>query len=154
MADIVISDIIQSGADTVKVYKKVVSADPVATTVTFAATDLIGYLQSIDGMGASKEVSEFNLYHKKDAIKQTKSSTLNDINFTEALTSTQLTAIRGAYNENDLVVVGMFSEDGDLVYGGLGSISEWGLTLPENDVAQVTYTMAMSRDDVTCAEPA
>lgn len=147
-----ITDIIDSGADTCKVYHKVVTEDPGSTAVAFTATDIVAYLQDIDGMGASKEVAEFRLYHKADSVKSVKGSTLNDVNFTEALTSAALTAMKSAYNNSSYIVTGIFSKDGDFLYGAFGQISQWGLTLPDNDVAQLTYTMSVSKE-VTCTQP-
>lgn len=153
MANIDITQVIESGADTCKVYHKVVTQDPGSTAVAFAATDLVTYLQSIDGMGASKEVATYRLYHKKDEVKTNKGSNVNDVNFTEALTDDALTAMRTAYENNSYLVTGIFSKGGDLLYGCFGQISQWGMTLPDNDVAQLTYTMSISNDSVTCTEP-
>ena len=147
-----ITDIIDSGADTTKVYHKVVADDPGSTAVAFAATDIVAYLQAIDGIGASKEVAEYRLYHKADSVKTNKGSNNNDINFTEALTSDALTAMKNAYDNDSYIVTGIFDEEGTFIYGAFGQITNWGLTLPDNDVAQLTYTMSVSKL-VTCTAP-
>ena len=154
MAEIDITKVLESGSDTCQVYHKIVTEDPGSSTVAFSDTDLVTYLQSIDGMGASKEVATYRLYHKKDEVKTNKGSNANDVNFTEALTDDALTAMRQAYDNNSYLVTGIFSKDGDLLYGCFGQISQWGMTLPDNDVAQLTYTMSISNDNVTCTEPA
>lgn len=147
-----ITDIIDSGADTTKVYHKVVTEDPGSTAVAFAATDIVAYLQDISGMGAQRETSEYRLYHRQDAVKAIKGSTLNDISFTEALTTDALTAMKTAYTNKSYIVTGIFTKDGDLLLGLFGQISQWGMELPDNDVAKLTYTMSVSKE-VTCTEP-
>lgn len=153
MANIDITKVIESGADTVQVYKKVVTEDPGSTAVAFTATDLISYLQGIDGMGASKEVATYRLYHKKDEVKNTKGSNINDINFTEVLTKDGLDAMKGIYDANSYIVSAAFDKAGNQLFGYFGQISQWGMTLPDNDVATLTYTMSVSSEGVTCTEP-
>lgn len=153
MATIDITKVIESGADTVQVYHKIVESDPGSSAVSFTASDLVAYLQSIDGMGASKEVATYRLFHKKDEVKTNKGSKANDLNITEALTKDALDEMREAYKNNKYLVTAMFSKDGDLLYGCFGQISSWGLTLPDNDVATLTYTMSVSSDDVNCTQP-
>ena len=153
MANIDITKVIESGADTVQVYKKVVTEDPGSTAVAFAATDLISYLQGIDGMGASKEVATYRLFHKKDEVKNTKGSNINDVNFTEALTKDALDTMRGIYDANSYLVSAAFDKAGNQLFGYFGQISQWGMTLPDNDVATLTYTMSVSSDGVTATQP-
>lgn len=154
MADIDITKVIESGADTVQVYHKVVTQDPGTSTVAFSDTDLVTYLQGIDGMGASKEVATYRLFHKKDEVKNTKGSNINDVNFTEALTKDALDAMKEIYDDNSYLVSAAFDKDGNQLFGYFGQISQWGMTLPDNDVATLTYTMSISSDTVTCTEPA
>ena len=153
MAEIDITKVIESGADTVQVYHKVVTQDPGTSTVALSDTDLVTYLQGIDGMGASKEVATYRLFHKKDEVKNTKGSNINDVNFTEALTKDALDAMKEIYDDNSYLVSAAFDKDGNQLFGYFGQISQWGMTLPDNDVAQLTYTMSISNDSVTCTEP-
>ena len=154
MADIDITKVIESGADTVQVYHKVVTQDPGTSTVALSDTDLVTYLQGIDGMGASKEVATYRLFHKKDEVKNTKGSNINDVNFTEALTKDALDAMKEIYDDNSYLVSAAFDKDGNQLFGYFGQISQWGMTLPDNDVATLTYTMSISSDTVTCTQPA
>lgn len=154
MAEIDITKIIESGADTVQVYHKVVTQDPGTSTVALSDTDLVTYLQGIDGMGASKEVATYRLFHKKDEVKNTKGSNINDVNFTEALTKDALDAMKEIYDDNSYLVSAAFDKDGNQLFGYFGQISQWGMTLPDNDVATLTYTMSISSDTVTCTQPA
>ena len=154
MAEIDITKVIESGADTVQVYHKVVTQDPGTSTVALSDTDLVTYLQGIDGMGASKEVATYRLFHKKDEVKNTKGSNINDVNFTEALTKDALDAMKEIYDDNSYLVSAAFDKDGNQLCGYFGQISQWGMTLPDNDVATLTYTMSISSDTVTCTQPA
>lgn len=154
MAEIDITKVIESGADTVQVYHKVVTQDPGTSTVALSDTDLVTYLQGIDGMGASKEVATYRLFHKKDEVKNTKGSNINDVNFTEALTKDALDAMKEIYDDNSYLVSAAFDKDGNQLFGYFGQISQWGMTLPDNDVATLTYTMSISSDTVTCTQPA
>lgn len=153
MAEIDITKVIESGADTVQVYHKVVDEEP-SSAVAFAAGDLVTYLQGIDGMGESKEVATYRLYHKKDEVKNTKGSTVNDVNFTEALTKDALDAMREIYDNNSYIVTAAFDKNGNQLFGYFGQISQWGMTLPDNDVATLTYTMAVSNGNIECTQPA
>lgn len=153
MANIDLTKVIESGADTVQVYHKVVDEEP-SSAVAFTAGDLVAYLQGIDGMGESKEVATYRLYHKKDEVKNTKGSTVNDVNFTEALTKDALDAMREIYDNNSYIVTAAFDKNGNQLFGYFGQISQWGMTLPDNDEATLTYTMAISNGNIECTQPA
>ena len=153
MAEIDITKVIESGADSVQIYHKIVDEEP-SSAVAFTAGDLVTYLQGIDGMGESKEVATYRLYHKKDEVKNTKGSSVNDVNFTEALTKDALDAMREIYDNNSYIVTAAFDKDGNQLFGYFGQISQWGMTLPDNDVATLTYTMAVSNGSIECTQPA
>lgn len=147
-----VTQVVESGADTVKVYHKIVQTEP-SSAVAFQATDLVSYLQNIDGMGEAREVASYRLYHKKDAVKTNKGSNVNDVNLTEALTTAQLDNLKDIYDNNKYLVVAAFDKGGTQLFGYFGQISNWGMALPDNDVATLTYTLSVSNGDITCTEP-
>lgn len=153
MAELDITKIVKSGADTTKVYHKFVDSDPGTTTVAFNDTDLVTYLNDVSGFGSSKDVSSFRLYHKKDEVKTNKGSKVNDLSFTEVLTTDALTAMREAYTKDKFIVTAVFDEKGNQLYGAFGQISAWGMELPDDDNAKLTYTMSVSSDDIKCTSP-
>lgn len=153
MAEIDITKVIESGGDTTKIYHKVVDEEP-DSVVAFTDEDLVAYLQNIEGIGESKEVATYRLYHKKDEVKNTKGSTVNDLNITEALTKDALDAMREIYDNNSYIVTAGFDKNGQQLFGLFGQLSQWGMTLPDNDVATLTYTMAISNGRIECTQPA
>lgn len=147
-----ITKLIEGGEDKVRVYHKVVDAQPTGA-VQFEEGDIVAYLSDLGEMGASKETKEITLYHLKNKAKITTGSTIKDLQFTEALTKNALEAIRGAYKENAYIVSAMFDKNGALLYGCFGTISDWGMTLPNGDTCTLTYTMALTADDIECTVP-
>lgn len=152
MATVDITKIITGGLDRVKVYHKVVTAQP-DSAVAFAATDIITYLSDLGEFGSSKNVTEISLYHLAQNAKIVGAASINDLQFTEVLTKDALTAMRASYDANDYLVTGIFDEEGNQLYGCFGQISSWGSTIPNGDTATLTYTMSLSLDNVTCTEP-
>ena len=149
-----ITKYIEGGELKVKVYHKVVEAQPApGETVTFEAGDIIAYLSDLGEFGASKETKEVTLYHLKNKAKITTGSAIKDLSITEALTKAGLENIRAAYKENAYIVTAMFDNKGNQLYGCFGSISDWGSTLPNGDTCTLTYTLALTDDEVTCTEP-
>lgn len=149
-----ITKIIEGGEDKVRVYHKIVEAQPATgETVQFEAGDIIAYLSDLGEMGASKETKEVTLYHLKNKAKITTGSTVKDLQITEALTNVAKNNIRDAYDANAYIVTGMFDSDGNQLYGCFGSIASWGMTLPNGDTCTLTYTLALSDDNVKCAIP-
>lgn len=147
-----ITEIVQGGSNRVKVYHKIVTTQP-SGTVAFLATDIISYLQEYSGIGAKSETTEGSLYHSSSKFKLNTSKTANDVSFTEAMTTDALEDLRDAFDDDSFMVVGIFSEDGDLIYGCFGQISEWGMELPDGEFATITYTLTVSDDKVVCTEP-
>lgn len=119
------------------------------TNKAFTAEDLIGELTDINGMGASRETKELDGYHYDSKLKKLGNSTLNDVSFTENLTKDALAKRREQYENKESFYTGVFDEDGELLYGCFGAISQWGMTLPNGDTTQLTYTMALEQDNVT-----
>jgi hypothetical protein len=152
MANVDITKIVQPGQDKVKIYHKIVESQP-TDTVTFADGDLVTYLSDLGDMGAEKDTQEIDLYHLANTAKITTGSTLTDLEFTEALTKDALDAMRKAYKDGSFMVTGMFDTNGDLLYGCFGQISAWGMTLPNGDTATLTYTLALSDDEIKCEQP-
>lgn len=149
-----ITKIIEGGEDKVKVYHKVVDAQPATgNTVEFEAGDIIAYLSDLGEFGASKETKEVTLYHLKNKAKITTGSSIKDLSITEALTKAGMENIKAAYKANAYIVTAMFDKEGNQLYGCFGSISDWGSTLPNGDTCTLTYTLALTDDEVVCAEP-
>ena len=145
--------IVVGGRDKTKIYHKVVTGDSYKNT-QFTADDLVAYLSDLGEMGSSKDTTEIKLYHLEKTAKLNTSETCKDISFTEQLTTDALEAMRDIYDKNSFLVTGIFDSTGKLIYGAYGQISDWGLTVPNQDVATLTYTMTVSDDKVKCTAPA
>ena len=149
-----ITKIIEGGEDKVKVYHKVVESQPASgESVAFEAGDIIAYLSDLGEFGASKETKEVTLYHLKNKAKLTTGSSIKDLSVTEALTKAGMENIKAAYKANAYIVTAMFDSAGNQLYGCFGSISDWGSTIPNGDTCTLTYTLALTDDEVTCTEP-
>lgn len=154
MSNVDITKIIEAGEDKVKVYHKIVDAQPASTeTVAFAEDDLVTYLSDIGDIGAEKESKEITLYHLANTAKVAKGSTITDLELTEALTKDALEKMREAYKNGSFFVTGFFDNEGNLLYGCFGQISKWGMTLPNGDTCELSYTFVLSDDDVKCKQP-
>ena len=147
-----ITKLIEGGEDKVRVYHKIVDAQPTGA-VQLEAGDIVAYLSDLGEMGASKETKEITLYHLKNKAKITTGSAIKDLSITEALTKAGLDNIRAAYDANSYIVTAMFDKDGNQLYGCFGSISDWGMTLPNGDTCTLTYTLALTDDRVECTLP-
>jgi hypothetical protein len=147
-----ITKVILGGEDKVKIYHKIVESQP-TETVTFSDEDIIAYLSELGDIGASKDTQEIALFHLKNTAKLTTGSTVNDLEFTEALTSAAMKNIRAAYKDNSYIVSAIFDEEGNQLYGCFGSISEWGASIQNGDTCTLTYTLAISDDEITCTKP-
>lgn len=145
--------IINGGENRVKVYHKIVEEQP-KNAVAFVDGDIIAYLSDLGEIGASKETKEIALYHMANKAKITTGSTLKDLQVTEVLTKLALENIRAAYKANSYIVTAMFDEAGNQLYGCFGSISDWGTTFANGDSCSLTYTLALSDDEIECTEPA
>ena len=153
MANVNIEKIVIGGRDKTKIYHKVVTGDTYQNTA-FTTDDLVAYLSDLGEMGSSKDTTEIKLYHLEKTAKLNTSETCKDISFTEQLTTDALEAMRDIYDKNSFLVTGIFDSTGKLIYGAYGQISDWGLTVPNQDVATLTYTMTVSDDKVKCTAPA
>ena len=153
MANVNIEKIVVGGRDKTKIYHKVVTGDTYQNTA-FTTDDLVAYLSDLGEMGSSKDTTEIKLYHLEKTAKLNTSETCKDISFTEQLTTDALEAMRDIYDKNSFMVTGIFDSAGKLIYGAYGQISDWGLTVPNQDVATLTYTMTVSDDKVKCTAPA
>ena len=150
-----ITKIIEGGENKVKVYHKIVESQPApGETVTFEAGDIIAYLSDLGEFGASKETKEITMYHLKNKAKLTTGSSIKDLSVTEALTKAGMENIKAAYKENSYIVTAMFDSEKNQLYGCFGSISDWGSTIPNGDTCTLTYTLALTDDEITCTEPA
>lgn len=153
MANVNIEKIVVGGRDKTKIYHKVVTGDTYQNTA-FTTDDLVAYLSDLGEMGSSKDTTEIKLYHLEKTAKMNTSETCKDISFTEQLTTDALEKMRDIYDKNSFMVTGIFDSAGKLIYGAYGQISDWGLTVPNQDVATLTYTMTVSDDKVKCTAPA
>ena len=153
MANVNIEKIVVGGRDKTKIYHKVVTGDTYQNTA-FTTDDLVAYLSDLGEMGSSKDTTEIKLNHLEKTAKLNTTETWKDISFTEQLTTDALEAMRDIYDKNSFLVTGIFDSTGKLIYGAYGQISDWGLTVPNQDVATLTYTMTVSDDKVKCTAPA
>ena len=153
MANVNIEKIVVGGRNKTKIYHKVVTGDTYQNTA-FTTEDLVAYLSDLGEMGFSKDTTEIKLYHLEKTAKMNAGETCKDISFTEQLTTDALEKMRDIYDKNSFMVTGIFDSAGKLIYGAYGQISDWGLTVPNQDVATLTYTMAVSDDKVKCTAPA
>lgn len=153
MANVNIEKIVVGGRNKTKIYHKVVTGDTYQNTA-FTTEDLVAYLSDLGEMGSSKDTTEIKLYHLEKTAKMNTSETCKDISFTEQLTTDALEKMRDIYDKNSFMVTGIFDSAGKLIYGAYGQISDWGLTVPNQDVATLTYTMTVSDDKVKCTAPA
>lgn len=152
MANVNIEKIVIGGRNKTKIYHKVVTGDSYKNT-QFTADDLVAYLSDLGEMGSSKDTTEIKLYHLEKTAKLNTSETCKDISFTEELTTDALEKMRDIYDKNSFLVTGIFDSTGTLIYGAYGQISDWGLTVPNQDVSTLTYTMTVSDDKVECKAP-
>jgi len=122
-----------------------------STAVAFTVDDFIGELNDINGMGSQKQVTELNGYRYPSSAKVTGRSTPNDVTLVLNLTSADLTLLRGYYSSDQKLAVGIFDNSANsygLLYGLIGTISQWGMEVPNGDGAQLTITMAIINDSV------
>lgn len=147
-----VQEIVQGGQNRVKVFSKEVASQP-STTVAFADTDLVTYLSDIGEVGASRDVQEISLFHLAQNAKLPGNSSLKDLQVTEALTTDQVAIRKGQYEDGDYIVLGFFDSEGSQLYGCYGYISDWGMTLSNGDVCQLTYTLSLSADNIVCTMP-
>jgi len=118
------------------------------TAIAFTEDDFIGELNDINGMGAQRETSEINGYRYDSAAKITGKSTPNDVSLALNLTKSDVDLLRGYYNNNTLLGVGIFDKDTNhsLIYGFNGTISQWGMEVPNGETATLNITMAVVND--------
>ena len=118
-------------------------------TKQFTSEDMIGELTDISGMGEKRDTKELDGYHYDTKLKKLGNSTINDVTFKENLTKDGLTKRRGQYDSKESFYTGIFTDDGELIYGVKGAISEWGMTLPNGDSTELTYVMAVEEGNIT-----
>ena len=124
------------------------------TSTTLAEDDLIGELVEISGIGASRETKELGGFHYKKKHKlATGQSTLNDVSFTENLTKDGLTKRKTQYKDGTVIYNACVTADGTVLYACKGTISQWGMELPDGDVCKLTYTLALEEDDCQITVP-
>jgi len=148
-----VASIVQGGQNRVKIFSKEVQADPGSTAVAFEATDLVTYLSDVGEAGASRDVQTISLFHLKQDAKLPGNSSIKDLQITEALTTAQIAIRKAQYEDGDLLVFGFFDDSNALLYGCIGYITDWGMTMSNGDVCTLTYTLSLSRDDITCTMP-
>lgn len=146
-----ITKVVKAGDNTSKVYHKVVDTQP-TDTLTFEDGDIVAYLTDVGEVGSSKESSEFKMYHAK-TFKIPKGEKAKDLQLTEALTKNALDNIRAAYKAGSYIVTAMFDESGNQLYGCIGAITDWGMSMSNGDTCTLTYTIAVSDDEIKCAMP-
>lgn len=119
-------------------------------TVAFTTGDFIGELSDLGEFGAQRSTTEINGYRYDSAAKLAGNSTPNDLQLTLNLTTDDLTLMRSYYDNQTKLGVGIFDigPDYDLIYGCIGTISQWGATVPNGDVASLTVTIAIINDNV------
>ena len=147
-----VTQIVQGGQNRVKVFSKEVEAAP-SGSVAFDESDLVTYLSDVGEVGASRDSQTISLFHLPQDAKLPGNSSLKDMQITEALTTAQVAIRKGQYEDGDFIVFGFFDENGNQLYGCMGFISDWGMTLSNGDVCQLTYTLSLSMDDITCTMP-
>lgn len=152
MANVDLEKIVIGGRNKTKIYHKVVTGGDFKNT-QFTDDDLVAYLSDLGEMGSSKDTMEIKLYHLEKTAKMTTGETCKDISFTEQLTTDALEKMRAIYKNGSFIVTGIFDSKGTLIYGAYGQISDWGLTVPNQDVSTLTYTMTVSNDEVECKAP-
>ena len=141
MAFIKGNGVVEGGENRIKFYAKEV--ETVADVVAFTDADLIGELTNFEGAGSQRQTKEMNGYHYDTTLKALGNSTDNDVSFTENLTKAELALINQRYADKKLLAFGAFHED-ELLYGFVGRISQKGITIPNGDTCQLTYTVAGS----------
>ena len=147
-----VTNIVQGGQNRVKVFSKEVTQAP-SGTVAFADSDLVTYLSDVGEAGASRDSQTISLFHLKQDAKLPGNSNIKDLQITEALTTAQIAVRKEQYEDGDFIVFGFFDENGAQLYGCLGFISDWGMTLSNGDVCTLTYTLSLSQDDIVCTMP-
>lgn len=147
-----VTDIVQGGQNRVKVFSKEVTQAP-SGTVAFADSDLVTYLSDVGEAGASRDSQTISLFHLKQDAKLPGNSNIKDLQITEALTTAQIAVRKAQYEDGDFIVFGFFDENDAQLYGCLGFISDWGMTLSNGDVCTLTYTLSLSQDDIVCTMP-
>jgi uncharacterized membrane protein len=146
-----ITKVVKAGDNTAKVYHKVVENQP-TDTLTFEEGDIVAYLTDVGEVGSSKETSEFKVFHAK-TFKIPKGESAKDLQLTEALTKNGLENIRKAYKAGSYIVTAFFDESGNQLYGCIGAITDWGMTMSNGDACTLTYTLAISNDEIKCELP-
>ena len=152
MANVDVTKIIQGGQNRIRVYSKQVDAAPTGV-VAFEEGDIVAYLSDIGEVGASREVQEINLYHMKNKAKLPGASTIKDLSVTEALTKDALEIKREQYENGSFIVEAFFDSEGNQLYGVLATITDWGMSLANGDVCNLTYTLSPSDDKIEATEP-
>jgi len=147
-----VTQIVQGGQNRVKVFSKVVTEAPTGT-VQFADSDLVTYLSDVGEAGASRDSQTISLFHLAQDAKLPGNSNIKDLQITEALTTAQIAIRKGQYESGAFIVFGFFDAEDDQLYGCMGFISDWGMTLSNGDVCTLTYTLSLSMDSIVCAMP-
>lgn len=147
-----VTQIVQGGQNRVKVFSKVVSEAP-SGTVQFEDNDLVTYLSDVGEAGASRDSQTISLFHLAQDAKLPGKSAIKDLQITEALTTAQIAVRKGQYEDGSFIVFGFFDNSKNQLYGCMGYISDWGMTLSNGDVCTLTYTLALSMDNIMCAMP-
>lgn len=147
-----VTKIVQGGQNRVKVFSKQVTEAPTAT-VAFSDTDLVTYLSDIGDMGASKDSKSISLFHLTQDAKLPGNSSIKDLQITEALTTEQIAIRKTQYEQGKFIVFGFFDANNRQLYGCMGFISEWGMTLSNGDVCKLTYKLSVSMDNVVATMP-
>ena len=147
-----VTQIVQGGQNRVKVFSKVVTEAPTGA-VAFVDNDLVTYLSDVGEAGASRDSQTISLFHLAQDAKLPGNSNIKDLQITEALTTDQIAVRKGQYESGAFIVFGFFDANGDQLYGCMGFISDWGMTLSNGDVCTLTYTLSLSMDSIVCTMP-
>ena len=146
------ANVVMGGEGKVKIY----SATTFTTLAELAvAANLIGELTDISGIGASKNQKEIGGYHYTAKKKLGGQTSYNDVSFTENLTLDQLETRRSQFKNGTKIfsVISVESDTSGAVsavkypYAVYGTITSWGMEVPDGDVCKLTYTMSVITDD-------
>lgn len=143
MSEVNASDILLSGFDNVRMYHRVLT-NASEKKVQFTADDFMSYLSEIDGLGSTKETTEVKLYSLKQTLKITTGVTCKDLTCTEAFTADRWESVKEEFTDNKFVVIGMFDSTGKHMYSAYGQLSDVEISVPDQGMATIKYTMAVS----------
>lgn len=153
MSEVNASDILISGFDNVRMYHRVLT-NASEKNVQFTSDDFMSYLSEIDGLGSTKETTEVKLYCLKQTLKVTTGQTCKDLTCTEAFTADRWESVKEEFAKDNFVVIGMFDSAGKHMYSAYGQLSDVEISVPDQGMATIKYTMAVSDNTLVTKAPA